>query len=46
MMPPCGKRDFSYITSVKNRAMRFLMDVGKYKPNRSLYGAMQTQAMD
>lgn len=35
-----GTKDFSCINSVKNRAMRFFMGVGKYTPNLSLYGDM------
>ncbi|XP_071167139.1 uncharacterized protein [Mytilus edulis] len=33
-----GTRDFSCINSIKNRAIRFFMGVGKYTPNMSLYG--------
>lgn len=38
--PIWGTKEFSCIDSVKNRAMRFFMGVGKYTLNLSLYGDM------
>ena len=35
-----GTKDYSCVNSVKNRAMRFFMGVGRYTPNLSLYGDM------
>ena len=35
-----GTRDFSCITAVQNRAMRFYMGVGKYTPNDAVSGDM------
>ena len=35
-----GTRDFSCITAVQNRAMRFYMGVGKYTPNDAIQGDM------
>ena len=35
-----GTKEYSCINSVKNKAMRFYMGVGKYTPNLALYGDM------
>lgn len=36
-----GTKEFSCINAVKRKAMRFVMGVGRYNPNLTLYGDME-----